>query len=68
MFKERQSVISNGFNKSFYTSSHVATLIILKSGLRTWKKMATNEAGIMDYKNVMSKFNKEMIDLGGKSS
>ena len=58
MFKERQSVTTNGFNKSYYTSSHVATLIILKSGLRTWKKKATNEAGRMEYKNVISKFNK----------
>jgi hypothetical protein len=42
MFKERQSVISDGYNRSYYTSSHVATLIILKSGLRMWKKKATN--------------------------
>lgn len=58
MFKERQSITTNGFNKSYYTSSHVATLIILKSGLRMWKKKATNEAGRMEYKNVISKFNK----------
>lgn len=42
MFKERQSVITDGYNRSYYTSSHVATLIILKSGLRMWKKKATN--------------------------
>lgn len=58
MFKERQSFAVTGFKKSFYTSSHVATLIILKSGLRMWKKLSTNEAGRMEYKNVISKFNK----------
>lgn len=62
MFKQRQSITNNGFNKSYYTSSHVATLIILKSGLRTWKKHATNGIGIMDYKNVIFKFNKGIVD------
>ena len=49
------------FKLSFYTSSHVATLIVLKSGLRWWKKLATNEKGRMEYKNVIGKFanNKE---------
>lgn len=56
MFKERQSTLDTGFKRSFYTSSHVATLIVLKSGLRWWKKVATNEKGRMEYKNVIGKF------------
>lgn len=58
MFKERQSMKVEGFKKSYYTSSHVSTLIILKSGLRLWKKLATNETGRMEYRNVIEKFNK----------
>lgn len=52
-----------GFKKSYYTSSHVSTLIILKSGLRLWKKLATNETGRMEYRNVIEKFNKEKTVL-----
>lgn len=56
MFKERQSGLGTGFKKSFYTSSHVATLIVLKAGLRWWKKVATNEKGKMEYKYIFDKF------------
>lgn len=69
MFKERQSTLDTGFKKSFYTSSHVATLIVLKSGLRWWKKVATNEKGRMEYKNVIGKFsNKKEEDKQEGSS
>ena len=45
MFKERQSGAGIGFKRSYYTSSHVSTLIILKSGLRWWKNLATSDTG-----------------------
>ena len=62
MFKERQSSMGTSFKRSFYTSSHVATLIVLKSGLRWWKKVATNEKGKMEYKNMIDKFSKDKMN------
>ena len=38
IIKERQSLANDKLIKSTYNSSHVLTLIILKSGLRIWKK------------------------------
>ncbi len=59
MFKERQQAADIRFKKSVYTSSHIATLILLKSGLRMWNKKVNNENGKMGYKNFISKFAKE---------
>jgi hypothetical protein len=56
MFKERQSSNATLFKKSFYTSSHVSTLIILKSGLRWWKRLATKDNAPVEYKAIMQKF------------
>lgn len=57
MFRERQSNNSVfNFKKSYYTSSHVSTLIILKSGLRWWKNLATKDTGPLEYKLIIKKF------------
>ena len=57
MFRERQSNINSfTFKKSYYTSSHVSTLIVLKSGLRWWKNLATKDNGPLEYKLIMKKF------------
>ncbi len=56
MFKERQSGAGIGFKRSFYTSSHVSTLIILKSGLRWWKNLANKDNDNVQYKLIMQKF------------
>ena len=56
MFRERQSGAGIGYKKSYYTSSHVSTLIILKSGLRWWKNVANKDTGPLEYKLVMKKF------------
>ena len=59
MFKERQSGNGIGFKRSYYTSSHVSTLIILKSGLRWWKNLATSDTGPLEYKLIMQKFSEQ---------
>lgn len=56
MFKERQAKSEIGFKKSSFTSSHVATLIVLKSGLKHWKQLAVSSGEVFKYGDAMKKF------------
>ena len=42
------------FKKSAYDSSHVLTLIILKSGLKGWKRKAVNVENHQNFQNLFS--------------
>lgn len=46
LFKVKQEE-SHRMKKSFYDSSHVLTLIMLKSGLKVWRKKANNGDGMI---------------------
>jgi glutaredoxin 2 len=60
MFKERKENVDIRFRKSVYNSSHIFTLIALKSGLRMWHKKSTEDSTkVLGYKNVISLFNRK---------
>ena len=56
MFKERVSSFGIEFKKTTYTSSHVSTLILLKSGLKIWKRRANKTGLVVELNQMIKKF------------
>lgn len=54
VFKNHHNQGSSGkmFKKSAYDSSHVLTLIVMKSGLKAWKRKAVNTQNQKNLQNL----------------